>query len=692
MAPLPCPLPTLSTILQDLPRGGALGKRDVASAFHHIILDPSARRYMAFRHPVTNAIQRWVVLPFGASQSPAIWVELATAACAIFQAECDCRGLNIKIHVYADDFMLLGATHADITAAFEVMDTLGAELGLEWKASKDVGRDQHLQQLDFLGMCFDTVRMEMRISPEKRARYASAAQDLLAAAGVGPVSTTDLLSVTGKLAFIAQACRWGPSFLQGLYDSVPPPSHRPSRRTTITTEGIDDLRFWCDLLDSSTSPWDGVRRCVVADLDVVLGEYQGPGGAVVYTDASAAGFGAVWEQAELQGGWQPDERGVHIAWLELKAIVRALQSWAPRLAGRRVLVRCDNTQAVAALNRGSTRVRDGRGLMRQVAALALQHDFQLRALHIAGVDNGRADRLSRQLAAAEEQNLSLVHSVYRQACRRARLEPEVDCCCDVLGLNRQPGCHTFFSPAASVLDHAEQLAGRAVWAFPPHSIAGEVLGLLAGLRDTGTRALVLVPDWRDRGWYRVWLAAAAYPGGVFVCRRCLLAEAQLGGIPDAALEELAAKAVAAAGNAVADSSAETYLSHRRRLTQFAEQVLRLPAQQVFPRGPGADINRAHVCLFLAWAVRRYAISTINGSTAERAQDSCWLVLGFFGMLRRSELAGLQLRDVREVPGGGVELFIRRSKTDQRGCGAAGGRGFTPHISSAPAPCGHGFEN
>ena len=54
-------------------------------------------------------------------------------------------------------------------------------------------------------------------------------------------------------------------------------------------------------------------------------------------------------------------------------------------------------------------------------------------------------------------------------------------------------------------------------------------------------------DWSHRRC--LGLAAAAYPGGTFVCRRCLLAYA--------ALEELAGKAVAAAGSAVAESSAET---------------------------------------------------------------------------------------------------------------------------------------
>ncbi len=62
------------------------------------------------------------------------------------------------------------------------------------------------------------------------------------------------------------------------------------------------------------------------------------------------------------------------------------------------------------------------------------------------------------------------------------------------------------------------------------------------------------------------------------------------------------------------------------------------------------------------------------SAAERTQDACWLSLGFFGMLRRSELAGLRIGDVEQLAGGGIALRIARSKTDQQG------RGATVHIA------------
>ncbi|KXZ41061.1 hypothetical protein GPECTOR_877g125 [Gonium pectorale] len=302
MERLPCPLPDLHTILEHLPPGGFLGKRDLASGFHHVRLCPEARRHMAFRHPTTSALQRFVALPFGASQSPPIFVELTSAARDIFQGECDRRGLSVRIFVYVDDFMLLGKTHADVVGAFEVLDQLGAELGLEWKASKDRGHDQPLQQLEFLGMLFDTVAMEMRMAPEKRRRYAGDVAALLRAAGEdGAVLRRDLEAVVGRLSFIARACRWGFAFLQGLYDSLFSTQRRPPASVPLEVEAMEDLRFWQRTLSEGSTLWDGVKRRAVVDLQLVRGEFEGPNGAVVFTDASGAGFGAAWEEAELQG-------------------------------------------------------------------------------------------------------------------------------------------------------------------------------------------------------------------------------------------------------------------------------------------------------------------------------------------------------------------------------------------------------
>ena len=56
------------------------------------------------------------------------------------------------------------------------------------------------------------------------------------------------------------------------------------------------------------------------------------------------------------------------------------------------------------------------------------------------------------------------------------------------------------------------------------------------------------------------------------------------------------------------------------------------------------------------------------STALGARDRAMLLLGFGAALRRSELVALRGGDVEPVPGRGIRLLVRRSKTDQHGQG------------------------
>jgi len=51
-----------------------------------------------------------------------------------------------------------------------------------------------------------------------------------------------------------------------------------------------------------------------------------------------------------------------------------------------------------------------------------------------------------------------------------------------------------------------------------------------------------------------------------------------------------------------------------------------------------------------------------------ARERAMLLLGFGAALRRSELVALTLGDVETVPGRGLKLLVRRSKTDQQGQG------------------------
>ncbi|EFJ47025.1 hypothetical protein VOLCADRAFT_92577 [Volvox carteri f. nagariensis] len=101
-----------------------------------------------------------------------------------------------------------------------------------------------------------------------RQRYAGEVTAILEAAATGPVRRGDLQTLAGRLTFVARACRWGYTFLQGIYDALGTLQYPPPSSVALPEEALDDLRFWQDVLRPDSSVWDGVKRCVLANLDL----------------------------------------------------------------------------------------------------------------------------------------------------------------------------------------------------------------------------------------------------------------------------------------------------------------------------------------------------------------------------------------------------------------------------------------
>lgn len=196
--------------------------------------------------------------------------------------------------------MILGVTYADVTEAFAVLDNLGSQLGLKWKISKDERREQPLQQLEFLGMLFDTVRQEMRMSPLKRQLYTDGVHELLGATASVPAAR-QFLEMTVQRAFLAQACCWGFSFLQGLYDDLFITGRPAPCDVRLLPEARTDLEF-CQRYCTPTRPCGKASHAARRPTSAwCRGSFTGPDGAIVFTYANGTGFGAVGKQPSCRG-------------------------------------------------------------------------------------------------------------------------------------------------------------------------------------------------------------------------------------------------------------------------------------------------------------------------------------------------------------------------------------------------------
>jgi len=109
---------------------------------------------------------------------------------------------------------------------------------------------------------------------------------------------------------------------------------------------------------------------------------------VVTTDASLTGWGATQEGKTVNGLWPNRLRSAHINYLELFTNCKALNHFLPRLQGHHVLVRCDNTMAVAYINRqDSLRSSKLHLLAHKLLVWSRRVFLSLRATHVPGILN-----------------------------------------------------------------------------------------------------------------------------------------------------------------------------------------------------------------------------------------------------------------------------------------------------------------
>jgi hypothetical protein len=119
---------------------------------------------------------------------------------------------------------------------------------------------------------------------------------------------------------------------------------------------------------------------------------------VFSTDACLTGGGG-WSHKSFFWFKFPDfileTPGIHINYLELLVVIIACKAWNKSFANRRIQIFCDNLATVWTINSGKTKDPLMLGLLRELAFLNISVNCQVRAVHVAGISNRRADQLSR---------------------------------------------------------------------------------------------------------------------------------------------------------------------------------------------------------------------------------------------------------------------------------------------------------
>ena len=264
------------------------------------------------------------------------------------------------------------------------------------------------QSIRHVGFIWDTVRFTVSVPPEK----VEALKDLCSSAISRPISLRFLARIIGTIDSFKFGCPIAPLHYRSLQlDLVKHLSPTPNWNSllVLSPSACSDLRWWLecdlDLRPARLTSFSPSHR--------------------METDASLVGWGAYLHSGSYtQGRWSASESKLHINYLELKAVLLAIQSLLPGFSDVSLLVLCDNTPTVCYINHmGGTKSRFLCALSLELWDYCLSHNIWLRAVYFQGSDNVRADELSRVFSDS--------HDYYLSPSWFSRLHSHFDFCLDI---------------------------------------------------------------------------------------------------------------------------------------------------------------------------------------------------------------------------------------------------------------------
>ena len=253
--------------------------------------------------------------------------------------------------------------------------------------------------LEVLGVELDMVGQRMRITPAKRERYATRAEQVAAKAanpsGMAVCGLKEFEGVLHRLLFAACCFPQGRQWLHCMFRAARAKYRLPEGKVAVSTKVRQALLRWAAELRCSGH--EGVPLASRGAFPMA----GTPGVGVAYSDASGEyGFGAWTLHAGrvlyLSGEWSPTERaGMHINLKELFAMAASLGTFLPITKVRYVAEFTDNTAAEGAARRLSPRTAPMQRLVeRRVELLRSKGAFSAVA-RVATGENKWADLLSR---------------------------------------------------------------------------------------------------------------------------------------------------------------------------------------------------------------------------------------------------------------------------------------------------------
>lgn len=464
-------LEDLRTTIKLISRNCYMTSIDLKDAYFLLPICPDYRKFLRFKFQ--SKLYEFNVLPFGLSTAPFVFTKLMKPVMSHL------RCLGHISTIYLDDICCIGQTYSDCLQntlhTRYVLESLGFVINEEKSSLVPNNTCQ------YLGFVIDSVNFQVRLPEEKRISLKNLIKEFLK---IERTTIRNFARLVGTLTAACPAVQYGWIYTKSLerikylallrnddYDSY---IHLPFEKTHI------DLMWWLNASANSTCP----IRSDNYDLEI-------------YTDASKTGWGVACGGDTASGQWSNEERAQHINLLELLAVMFGLQIFAKNLHDCQILLRVDNTTAVAYINRmGGVRFPHLNHITKCIWQFCEERNLYVFASYIASKDNIIADAESRRLHPDTEWQLS--DDAFSQIIKKFG-KPSVDLfasrlnnkCESYVSWNQDPGAYAINAFTLS-------WNNTYFYAFPPFSV---ILKLLRKIVSDKAEGIVVVPLWPTQPWY-----------------------------------------------------------------------------------------------------------------------------------------------------------------------------------------------
>uniref|UniRef100_A0A0G4HCV3 Reverse transcriptase domain-containing protein n=1 Tax=Chromera velia CCMP2878 TaxID=1169474 RepID=A0A0G4HCV3_9ALVE len=197
--------PKHTELLRYVPRNGWMVKIDYQDGFFHLPIHPDHVPLLGFRHPFSGEFYVYRALPFGTSIGPYMFQGFAELSMKALP-----ESFGVRPKPYLDDTMT--AALRKKIAARKKATLVTCMKALFWLVHPEK-QEGPAQQLDFIGLGIDTVRLCLFIPERKASKWGV----LLNAALSEAPTWQEIATLIGKLSFLLPLWREGGLHLRPLW-------------------------------------------------------------------------------------------------------------------------------------------------------------------------------------------------------------------------------------------------------------------------------------------------------------------------------------------------------------------------------------------------------------------------------------------------------------------------------------------